>query len=271
MTALSSSPPTTSHQHAQPLALDKHGRCVSLNPGGEAGSWALPGWAMGARRGGTRVWPAFFSPSLCLGIQETLPHPCLTRGASSFLSSYGSPQRWAEDSSAVHERRAGLSCSPRAEVGVGQILFSAPRPERCSGRESSCGWGSCQLQAVLKWKPSLPRLLKWPPRPPHLQGPHPALEVAPSALHPPSLPVSAGPSAGSRPRRAHTAWSCVSFRRGLCVGPSTFLEGPVFLTAAFPAADTQQVPGKQEHVHGCWWCQASRDPAPWGGGWAAEG
>lgn len=137
-------------------------------------------------------------------------------------------------------------------------------------RESSCGWGK-QLAAglVLQWKHSLSYLLKWPPQASGLTGlsasriptypwkllPLTSAPLSPGILLPVSTLSGRWP-AGSQRRRAHTAWSCVPFRWGLCVRPNTFLEGPVFLTAAFPVADTQKVPGRQEHVHGCWWCRA---------------
>lgn len=60
------------------------------------------------------------------------------------------------------------------------------------------------------------------------------LPILPSPSCPcPHLPDAKFPSAGAR------VW-----------GPSKVLEGPVFLTAAFPAPDTRRVPGTQEQGHG---------------------
>ena len=60
-----------------------------------------------------------------------------------------------------------------------------------------------------------------------------------------------GSAAGSRPHQAHAAGSLTPFCWSVHMGPSVFLEGPVFLTAAFPVPDTQRAPGRQEQIHGC--------------------
>lgn len=151
-----------------------------------------------------------------------------------------------------------------------QILFSVP----ARGLSSAQGillWvgeaASCRACSAMETFSLLSAEVASPGQRPHrplcFQDPHMALGIAPSDLcspfsrHPSACVHPLWPLACRKPaRRAHTACSCVPFRWGLCVRPYTFLEGPVFLTAAFPVADTQKVPGRQEHVHGCWWCRA---------------
>lgn len=205
---------------------------VSCGCGGHTGLAGAPEGHFSS----TTVWgPRRFCPILAL-LGE------LGVGVGSSLSSCGAAV-------GVSEGRVSLSPSPGGQVGVTQLVlirchFRHPGPglflESPPVRAGSC---DCVSEALApSWRDCFEMrtlsvyLLKSGEGQPPLPAAWPPFSRCPSAFLPSQawvLPQEA------RPQPAHTSLKLSSLPLGHMWGPSTFLEGLVFLTAAFPVPDTQ--------------------------------